>query len=107
MPISTDAAFEQALQACAAEPIHLIGQVQPHAGLLVFSPHAEQAVLQASSNIAGFLGLAPGAELGCSLAGSCPARPWPPCRTCWRAPPAGPPPASSSCAPARLPSRWR
>ena len=32
MPISTDAAFEQALQACAAEPIHLIGQVQPHAG---------------------------------------------------------------------------
>ena len=48
--------FETALQECASEPIHQIGQVQPHAGLLVVRPDAEHVVLQASENIATFLG---------------------------------------------------
>lgn len=32
--------FELALKACASEPIHLIGQLQPHGGLLAFSANA-------------------------------------------------------------------
>ena len=48
--------FEQALHACASEPIQHIGQVQPHAGLLVFRPDDSRVVLQASENIETFLG---------------------------------------------------
>jgi light-regulated signal transduction histidine kinase (bacteriophytochrome)/ActR/RegA family two-component response regulator len=51
-----DQAFEQALRECASEPIQHIGQVQPHAGLLVFRPDDSRLVLQASENIETFLG---------------------------------------------------
>jgi len=60
--------FEQALRDCAAEPIHQIGQLQPHAGLLVLQPDGGHTVLQASANIATFLGREPGAVLGQPLA---------------------------------------
>lgn len=52
----TNEAFEQALRECASEPIQHIGQVQPHAGLLVFRPDDSRLVLQASENIETFLG---------------------------------------------------
>lgn len=56
MQPSTNEAFEQALRDCAAEPIHLIGQVQPHAALLSFESDGGQRVMQASSNLAAILG---------------------------------------------------
>jgi light-regulated signal transduction histidine kinase (bacteriophytochrome)/CheY-like chemotaxis protein len=68
MPELNPEAFEQALRECAAEPIHLIGQVQCHAGLLVLQPDGERAVLQASRNIAEFVGLPFSALLGQPLA---------------------------------------
>ena len=73
MPPHTDDAFEQALQDCAAEPIHLIGQVQPHAGLLAFAPDGDRRVLQASANIASFIGQPLDAVLGRPLAALLPA----------------------------------
>jgi light-regulated signal transduction histidine kinase (bacteriophytochrome) len=48
--------FEQALRECASEPIHQIGQVQPHAGLLAFEPDGERLVVYASDNIHAFFG---------------------------------------------------
>lgn len=48
--------FEQALRACASEPIHQIGHVQPHAALLAFEPEVGWRVRQASDNIAAFAG---------------------------------------------------
>jgi two-component system, chemotaxis family, sensor kinase Cph1 len=60
----TSQEFEQALQECASEPIHLIGQVQPHAGLLAFEADGSRRVLQASENIAAFMGRAVPAVLG-------------------------------------------
>ncbi len=73
MPNPDRAALDAALQACAAEPIHLIGQVQPHACLLVLSPTGGWPVLQVSDNIAAFIGLPPQALLGRPLAGLLPA----------------------------------
>ena len=66
--VSTSEAFEQALQVCEAEPIHLIGQVQPHAGLLAFEADGDRRVMQASGNVASFVGVAPAALLGRPLA---------------------------------------
>ena len=48
--------FESALEACASEPIHQIGHVQPHGALLAFSSEAPWHVRQASQNIAEFIG---------------------------------------------------
>jgi len=48
--------FECALEACASEPIHQIGHVQPHGALLAFSSEAPWHVCQASRNIAEFIG---------------------------------------------------
>ena len=70
--------FEQALRECAAEPIHLIGKVQPHAGLLVLQPDGERQVLQASQNIAEFVSRPLAAVLPCWML-----RPWP-SSTPWR-----------------------
>jgi light-regulated signal transduction histidine kinase (bacteriophytochrome)/CheY-like chemotaxis protein len=56
--------FEQALRECASEPIHQIGQIQSHAGLLVLRPDGDRVVLQASDNIATFLGRPCAAVLG-------------------------------------------
>src|SRR5574343_1811 len=48
--------FERALEACASEPIHQIGHVQPHGGLLAFSTAPRHLVHHASKNIADFIG---------------------------------------------------
>ncbi|MBS1140592.1 MAG: bacteriophytochrome [Proteobacteria bacterium] len=48
--------FERALQACASEPIHQIGHVQPHGALLAISCDKPHRVCQASQNIAEFVG---------------------------------------------------
>jgi light-regulated signal transduction histidine kinase (bacteriophytochrome) len=54
------------LSACDMEPICTPGSIQPHGFLLTLSPDLE--VLQASANLAGWLGLAPEAALGQPLA---------------------------------------
>ncbi len=69
MPTLNAEQFEQALRECAAEPIHQIGKVQPHAGLLVMQPEGARQVLQASENIASFVGRPLDAVLGQPLAG--------------------------------------
>jgi light-regulated signal transduction histidine kinase (bacteriophytochrome) len=66
-PLSADE-FEQALRECAAEPIHQIGKVQPHAGLLVLQPDGDRKVLQVSDNIAAFVGRPAAAVLGQGIA---------------------------------------
>jgi light-regulated signal transduction histidine kinase (bacteriophytochrome) len=48
--------FERALEVCASEPIHQIGHVQPHGGLLAFSADALHRIHHASLNIAEFVG---------------------------------------------------
>jgi light-regulated signal transduction histidine kinase (bacteriophytochrome) len=48
--------FERALEACASEPIHQIGHVQPHGALLACSASAPWHVSLASRNIAEFIG---------------------------------------------------
>lgn len=45
-----------ALKKCEAEPIHQIGQIQPHGALLVFSQDTPHLILQASENLCVFLG---------------------------------------------------
>ncbi len=58
--------FEKALENCAAEPIHLIGSIQPHGALLVFNNTYK--VIQTSENIADFLGISPSTILEMELA---------------------------------------
>jgi light-regulated signal transduction histidine kinase (bacteriophytochrome) len=48
--------FERALEVCASEPIHQIGHVQPHGGLLAFSVDAIHQIHHASQNIGEFVG---------------------------------------------------
>ena len=45
-----------ALKKCEAEPIHLIGSIQPHGVLLVVGPAPEHLILQASRNAETLLG---------------------------------------------------
>ena len=59
--------LEQALQICAAEPIHQIGNIQPHGAALVLSADDLFTVLQASANMDQFMDLPPGGVLGKSL----------------------------------------
>ena len=47
--------FEYALQACASEPIHQLGRIQPHGAALVLGPAAPFTVLQASTNLGEFI----------------------------------------------------
>src|SRR5574343_557676 len=49
--------FERALAACASEPIHQIGHVQPHGGLIAFSSNAPYRIHQVSANIGEFVGV--------------------------------------------------
>ncbi|MDO9241470.1 MAG: GAF domain-containing protein, partial [Methylicorpusculum sp.] len=49
--------IEQALLNCEAEPIHQIGQIQPHGVLLVISDSSPRRILQCSANLGHFLGL--------------------------------------------------
>jgi len=60
--------LEQALQICAAEPIHQIGNIQPHGAALVLSADSLRTVLQASTNIDQFMDLPAGGALGKPLA---------------------------------------
>lgn len=48
--------FERALAVCASEPIHQIGHVQPHGGLLAFSVDFPHQIQHASQNILEFIG---------------------------------------------------
>jgi diguanylate cyclase (GGDEF)-like protein/PAS domain S-box-containing protein len=64
----SEAELEQALNECAAEPIHQIGTVQPHGALLVLSSGQPRVVLQASANLASFLALPPDGANGHRLA---------------------------------------
>ena len=50
-------AFDLAVDACAREPIHIPGSIQPHGALLVTDLEGDR-VLQASANAAAVLGLA-------------------------------------------------
>jgi diguanylate cyclase (GGDEF)-like protein/PAS domain S-box-containing protein len=59
--------LEQALIRCEAEPIHQIGQIQPHGALLVLSADSQRLVLQASNNLAEFIDLPEGELPGTSL----------------------------------------
>ena len=56
------------LDACAREPIHIPGGIQPHGALLVLDPRSF-AVRQASANVAEVLGqaLEPGSDAQCVL----------------------------------------
>ena len=49
--------LEQALRQCETEPIHQIGQIQPHGALLVLSADSQHIVLQASENLSNFFDL--------------------------------------------------
>ena len=60
--------LEQAIEACASEPIHQIGNIQPHGALLVLSPDHKRLVLKASANIGYFIDLPPEGALGKPLA---------------------------------------
>ncbi len=51
--------FEQALEACASEPIHQIGTIQPHGAAVVFATQAPHTVLHVSSNIGSVTGISP------------------------------------------------
>ena len=59
--------LEQALKQCEAEPIHQIGQIQPHGVLLVLSADNQHIVLQASENFSRFFDLPNDNILGKSL----------------------------------------
>ncbi|UOA10176.1 hypothetical protein [Methylobacter sp. S3L5C] len=61
-------ALEQALQLCAAEPIHQIGNIQPHGAVLVLSADSQRTILQASANINCFIDFSGDVVLGKSLA---------------------------------------
>ena len=58
--------FEQALEVCATEPIHLIGQIQPHGALLVMGN--EHQILQVSENIGEFVCFPAASVFGMSIA---------------------------------------
>jgi light-regulated signal transduction histidine kinase (bacteriophytochrome) len=49
--------FEQALRQCETEPIHQIGQIQPHGAMMVLSSDSQRIVLQASNNLEEFFDL--------------------------------------------------
>ena len=49
--------FEYALKQCEAEPIHQIGNIQPHGAALVINSDSQRTVLQASDNLADFVDL--------------------------------------------------
>ncbi|MBS1145416.1 MAG: bacteriophytochrome [Proteobacteria bacterium] len=65
--------FERALEACASEPIHQIGHVQPHGALLAFAVDASRQVFHASRNVAEFIGRDAESMLGQCLADLVPA----------------------------------
>jgi PAS domain S-box-containing protein len=59
--------LELAISKCETEPVHQLGQIQPHGMLLVLSHDHSRTVLQASSNVDAFLGEIDQGVLGNSL----------------------------------------
>ena len=62
------AALELALKRCETEPIHQLGQIQPHGALLVLSADSPCKVLQGSDNLERFFSLGLDQCLGQPLA---------------------------------------
>ncbi len=56
------------MQLCAAEPIHQIGNIQPHGAVLVLSADSRRTILQASANINCFIDFSGNGAVGKSLA---------------------------------------
>jgi light-regulated signal transduction histidine kinase (bacteriophytochrome)/ActR/RegA family two-component response regulator len=61
-------AFEAALEACASEPIHHIGTIQPQGAAMVLAADAPHQVLQVSANLLEVTGLDGPSLLGSALA---------------------------------------
>jgi PAS domain S-box-containing protein len=59
--------FNSALAACAAEPIHQLGAIQPHGAVLVFALDDKHTIIQVSANLEQFLDCSVVAALGQSL----------------------------------------
>ena len=66
MPTITDADLQAALDRCAQEPVHTIGQIQPH-GLLFALSEPDLIVRQVSANVATLLDIPPQKILGQSF----------------------------------------
>ena len=64
-----ESALAQALEQCAAEPIHQLGTIQSHGVALVLTPTAELTIIQASENLADLLEISADLALGQPLAG--------------------------------------
>ena len=60
-------AFDLALAACAAEPIHQLGAIQPHGAVVVFNTDEKHTIIQVSANLEQFLDCSAEAALGQSL----------------------------------------
>ena len=56
MTVHTPQALAEALARCASEPIHQIGQIQPHGAMIVTDGGPALRIQQASANLASFLG---------------------------------------------------
>ncbi len=63
----TDEQVQEALDDCAAEPIHIPGLVQPYGALIAFSPQSEE-ILFASENSEAVIGRAASTLLSASFA---------------------------------------
>ena len=59
--------LQQALEACAAEPIHQLGNIQSYGAVLVLSANKLHTVIQTSNNISHFINLPAESVLGQSL----------------------------------------
>ena len=62
-----NSALQQALQQCAAEPIHQLGAIQAHGVALVLSSSSEHSIIQASENLATLLSVSADFALNQSL----------------------------------------
>ena len=67
MTNNLDSALEQALQQCAAEPIHQLGAIQSHGVALVLNSSSDYNIIQASANLATLLGISADLALNQSL----------------------------------------
>jgi len=63
--------FEQALQKCESEPIHQIGQIQPHGVLLVVDAQPTMQIIQVSANLDSFFDSTAQQALGRPFAALC------------------------------------
>ena len=62
------AEFELALQQCATEPIHQLGNIQPHGAVLVVNSESQRRVLQVSQNLGEFVDVPADVSCGKPLA---------------------------------------